>query len=65
MTERGEPPEGVWNTIYDPAKAETSVYFNGERIGTIPDHQLARMSRDGLSVDWAAWRDQTVPKGPA
>jgi hypothetical protein len=63
MKEVGERPAGVLHTSYNDARAETSVYLNGELIGTIPDRMLVRMSRDGLLFDWDAWRAAKLTGG--
>ena len=63
LNEVGERPPGVLRTVYMAAQAETHVYLNGERVGTIPDRLLMDMSRDGLVFDWDAWRAAKLTNG--
>ncbi len=56
MIKVGEFPEGVLYTLRNEALRTTSLYLGGELIGVVSDHQLMQMPRDGVSIDWKAWR---------
>ena len=63
LNEVGERPPGALHTYYNVAYGVTSVYLDGELVGTIPDRLLLDMQRDGLVFDWDAWRAAKLTDG--
>lgn len=63
LNEVGERPPGVLHSVYMDVCHETRVYLDGELVGTIPDRLLSNMSRDGLVLDWNAWRAAKLAGG--
>jgi hypothetical protein len=63
MKEVGDRPEGVLRTVRDVSRCMTSVYLNDELVGIVSDLQLMLMPRDGVSIDWRAWRAAKLPDG--
>jgi hypothetical protein len=63
MKEIGDRPEGVMRTVRDVSRCMTSVYLDDELVGVVSDLQLMRMPRDGVSVDWRAWRAAKLADG--
>jgi hypothetical protein len=41
----------------------TSVYLDDELVGIVSDLQLMLMPRDGVSIDWSAWRAAKLTDG--
>lgn len=48
--------EGTIRTVRDESLCMTSVYIDDELVEIVSDLQLMLMPRDGVSVDWSAWR---------
>jgi hypothetical protein len=63
MKEVGERPEGVLRTVRDVSLCMTSVYLDDELVGIVSDLQLMRMPRDGMAIDWNAWRAAKLTEG--
>jgi len=63
VKEVGERPEGVLRTVRDVSLCTTSVYLNDELVGIVSDLQLMRMTRDGVAIDWRAWRAAKLTDG--
>ena len=63
MKEIGNRPEGVLRTVRDVSRCMTSVYLDDELVGVVSDLQLMRMPRDGVSIDWRAWRAAKLTDG--
>jgi hypothetical protein len=63
MKEVGDRPEGVLRTVRDVSLCMTSVYLNDELVVIVSDLQLMLMPRDGVVIDWSAWRAAQLTDG--
>jgi len=63
VKEVGDRPEGVLWTVRDVSRCMTSVYLDDELVGVVSDLQLMLMPRDGVSIDWRAWRAAKLTDG--
>jgi hypothetical protein len=58
-----ERQEGTIRTVRDESLCMTSVYIDDELVEIVSDLQLMLMPRDGVSVDWSAWRAAKLKGG--